>query len=174
MITWVKSSRRNGQHRINFGELSIRVSKRSPKVKLAWQGFDNEMSDEARQARDIPSFLLAALRENQGPYAYWYLSRLLILLCGEEGEKIVAVYEEKLKCLLHPRVIPTQRNGKFIVEVYGRLEETKEVNFRNTLAKLFKCSPRDFILEDISPPLEGKCTCDCDIPRYTIIFITTR
>ena len=39
------------------------------KVKLAWQGFDEEMSDEAYQASDIQSFLLAALRKNQGPYA---------------------------------------------------------------------------------------------------------
>ena len=59
-----------------FGELSIRASNLMEKmrvdlckVKLAWQGFDKEMSDEAHQASDIPSFLLAALRKNQGPYA---------------------------------------------------------------------------------------------------------
>ena len=117
------------------------------------------MSDEAHQANDIPSFLFAALREKQGPYAYWHLSCLLIEFCGEEGEKLVAEYEEKLKGLLRHRVIPTQRSGKkFIVEVDGKLDLKKELNFRNTLAELFKCTPRDFILEDINPPLEGQYT----------------
>ena len=41
-------------------------------VKLVWSGFNEEMNDEAHQASDIPSFLLAALHhgENQGPYAH--------------------------------------------------------------------------------------------------------
>ena len=145
-------------------------------VKLAWSGFEEEMSDEAHQASDIPSFLLA-LRENQGPYAYRNLKSLLISFCGEEGEELVAEYEEKLKGLLHRRMIPTQRNGKkFIVKIDGRLDERKELDFRNTLAKLFKCSPKDFLLEDIgfgSTSLEGKCTCDYDIPSYTTILSPT-
>ena len=120
-----------------------------PDVKVTWSGYVEEMSEEACRATDIPSFLLA-LRGNQGPYAYGNLSALLISFCGEEGEKLVAEYEEKLKCQLRPRVIPTQRKGKkFIVEVDGRLDLTKELAFRNTLAKLFKCKPKDFILEDI-------------------------
>ena len=147
-----------------FGELAIRANNLMEKmrvdlrkVKLAWQGFDTEMSDEAHQANDIPSFLLAAFREKQGPDAYWHLRSLLIEFCGEEGEKLVAEYEEKLKGLLRRRMIPTQQNGKkFIVEVDGKLDLKKEVNFLNTLAELFKCSPRDFILEDINPPLEGQ------------------
>ena len=119
-----------------------------PDVKLTWSAYE-EMSEEACQANDIPSFLFA-LRGNQGPYAYRNLSALLILFCGEEGKKLVEEYEKKLECQLRPRVIPTQRKGKkFIVEVDGRLDETKELAFRNTLAKLFKCSPKDFILEDI-------------------------
>ena len=120
-----------------------------PDVKLTWSGYEEEMSDEACRASDISSFLFA-LRGNQGPYAYENLSALLILFCGEEGKKLVAEYEEKLECQLRPRVIPTQRKGKkFIVQVDGRLDQTKELAFRNTLAKLFKCSPKDFILEDI-------------------------
>ena len=119
-----------------------------PDVKLTSSAFV-EMSEEACRATDIPSFLFA-LRGNQGPYAYRNLSTHLTLFCGEEGTKLVEEYEKKLECLLRPRVIPTQRKGKkFIVEVDGRLDETKELAFRNTLAKLFKCSPRDFILEDI-------------------------
>ena len=118
-------------------------------VKVTWSGYEEKMSEEARQASDISSFLLA-LRGNQGPYAYGNLSALLILFCGKEGEKLVAEYEEKLECQLRPRVIPTQRKGKkFIVKVDGRLDLTKELAFRNTLAKLFKCSPKDFLLEDI-------------------------
>ena len=118
-------------------------------VKVTWSGYEEEMSDEACQATDIPSFLLA-LRGKQGPYAYGKLSALLISFCGEEGNKLVAEYEEKLKCQLRPRVIPTQRNGKkFIVEVDGRLDQTKELAFRNTLARLFKCKLKDFLLEDI-------------------------
>ena len=163
--------------KIEFGKLLISASNLMETtlvdlndVKLTSSAFEEEMSDEAYLASDIPSFLLA-LRENQGPYAYGNLKSLLILFCGEEGKKLVAEYEEKLKGLLGPRVIRTQRNGKkFIVEVDGRLDQTKELDFRNTLAKLFECSPKDFVLEDIGPGstfLEGKCTCNCDIPSYT-------
>ena len=116
-------------------------------VKLMWSAFDEEMSDEAHQASDIPSFLRLALRGKQGPYAYGNLKCLLISFCGEEGEKLVAEYEEKLKGLLRRRV--TQQNEKFIFEVDGRLDQTKELDFRNTLAKVFECSPKDIVLEDI-------------------------
>ena len=132
-------------------ELMIKMKVDLPTVKVTCSGYEEEMSDEACRATDIPSFLLA-LRGCVGPYAYESISGLLISFCGEEGEKLVAEYEEKLECQLRPRVIPTQRNGKrFLVEVDGRLDQTKELDFRNTLAKLFKCLPKDFILEDIRP-----------------------
>ena len=117
-----------------------------PDVKVTWSGYEEEMSDEACRATDIPSFLLA-LRGNQGPYAYGKLSALLILFCGEEGKKLVAEYEEKLKGLLRPRV--TQKGKRFVVKVDGKLDQTKESAFRNTLARLFNCLPKDFILENI-------------------------
>ena len=47
-------------------------------------------------------------------------------------------------------MIPTHQDGKrFIVKVDGKLDQTNELEFRITLAELFKCSPKDFILEDI-------------------------
>lgn len=147
-----KARREFGQFLHRANDLMKKTRVHLPDVKLTWSGFEEEeMSEEACRATDIPSFLLA-LRGNQGPYAYGTLSGLLISFCGEEGEKLVAGYEEKLECQLRPRVIPTQRNGKrFIVEVDGKLDQTKELDFRNTLANLFKCSPKDFILEDIRP-----------------------
>ena len=148
--------------RREFGKLLISASNLMKKmqvdlndVKLTLSAFDEEMSDEAHQASDITSFLRLALRGKQGPYAYENLKGLLNSFCGEEGEKLVAEYEEKLKGVLRPRVIPTQRNEKkFIVTVDGRLDQIKELDFRNTLAKLFKCSPEGFIFEDIGS-LEG-------------------
>ena len=120
------------------------------KVKLTWKAYrKGEISEEASKASDITSFL-AALSGSQGPYAYRNLSALLISFCGKKGKKLVAEYETKLKIQLYPRVVPTQQDGKrFIVKVDGKLDWTDELDFRITLAKLFKCTPKDFILEDI-------------------------
>ena len=148
-----KAQREFGDFLGHATELMMKMEVRLPTVKVTWSGYEGEMSEEARQATDIPTFLLAlSLRGCVGPYAYESISGLLISFCHDEGEKLVAEYEEKLECQLRPRVIPTQRNGKrFLVEVDGRLDQTKELDFRNTLAKLFKCLPKDFILEDIQP-----------------------
>ena len=59
-----------------------------PDVKLTWSGYDEEMSEEACRASDITSFLLA-LHGQQWPYNYGNLSGLLILFCGEEGNRLV-------------------------------------------------------------------------------------
>ena len=142
-----------------FAEFSRRASDlmeemevQLPKVKLTWKVYKNgEMSEEASKASDITSFL-AALSGSHGPYAYRNLSALLVSFCDEKGKELVAEYEQKLKLHLYPRVIPTQQDGKrFIVKVDGKLDRTNELNFRITLGKLFKCSPKDFILEDIRP-----------------------
>ena len=140
-----------------FAEFSRRASDlmekkkvRLPKVKLTWKEYkEGEMSEEANKARDITSFL-AALSGSHGRYAYRNLSALLVSFCGKKGKKLVAEYEQKLKLHLQPRVIPTQQDGKrFVVKVDGKLDRTNELDFRITLAKLFKCKPQDFILEDI-------------------------
>ena len=132
-------------------DLMMQMKVYLPTIKVTWSGHEEEMSEEACRATDIPSFLLAlSLHGCVGPYAYESISGMLISFCREEGEKLVADYEEKLECQLRPRVIPTQRKGKkFIVEIDGRLDQNKEIDFRCTLAKLFKCSPKDFLLEDI-------------------------
>ena len=146
-----KAKKEYGDFLHHATELMMKMDVHLPTVKVTCSGYEEEMSEEACRATDIPSFLFA-LRRNQGPYAYEIVSGLLLSFCHEEGEKLVAEYEEKLECQLRPRVIPTQRNGKkFIVEVDGKLNQIKELDFRNTLAKLFKCSPEDFILEDIRP-----------------------
>lgn len=119
-----------------------------PDVKLTWSTY-KEISKEACQADDMPSLLRAL---HQGPYAYRGLSHTLTLFCGEEGEKLVAEYEEKLKDQLSSRVheFPTRRNGKrFKVKVDRELNQDNELDFRITVAKLFKCSHKDFLLEDI-------------------------
>ena len=144
-----KAKREFGDFLHHATELMMKMEVHLPTVKVTCSGYEEEMTEEACRATDIPSFLFA-LRGCVGPYAYGSISDLLISFCGEEGEKLVAEYEEKLEGQLRPRVISTQRNGKrFIVKVDGRLDQTKELDFRYTLAKLFKCSPKDFILEDI-------------------------
>ena len=144
-----KAKREFGDFLHHTCELMMKMKVDLPRVKVIYSGYEGEMSEEVYRATDIPSFLLA-LHRKQGPYAYEKLSALLISFCGEEGKKLVAEYEENLKSQLRPRVIPTQRKGKrFIVKVDGELTHTNELDFRNTLAKLFKCTPNDFLLEDI-------------------------
>lgn len=106
------------------------------------------MCEEADNANDITSFLRAIFRSgSHGPYAYSALSSLLNHFCGKEGEELVTEYEKKLKSHLTRRV---EKSGEeFTVKVDGELDEKKEPNFRNTLAKLFNCEPEDFLLVDI-------------------------
>ena len=119
------------------------------RVKLTWKGMKRKMSEDADRAGDINSFLMA-ISESQGPYAYRDLSELLTLLCKEGSKKIVAEYEKELKQLLDYRVTSIQVNGmRFKVKVDSELSETNEMDFRITLAKLFKCTTEDFVLEDI-------------------------
>lgn len=121
-------------------------------VKLTWSGYDSEMSRDAREAKDIRSFLVA-IRGNQGPYSYEKISALLILFCGKEGEELVDEYQKKLKYNLRPRVMPIKRKGKrFRVKIDRELEQrsvSAGLDFRNTLATLFKCQANDFVLEDV-------------------------
>ena len=142
--------------RIEYGRFIFRACKLMeekqvylPDVKLTWSAYDSEMSDEACQAKDIKTFLMA-IRENQGPYAYENISGLLTLFCNHEGEELVAEYEKKLKGKLLKRVSPVKRVGKrFKVKIDKELSRENIFNFINTLAKLFDCEPTEFILEDI-------------------------
>ena len=142
--------------RIEYGQFVFRACKLMeekqvylPDVKLTWSGYDSEMSDEACQAKDIKTFLMA-IRENQGPYAYENISGLLTLFCDHEGEELVAEYEKKLKGKLLKRVSPVKRVGKrFKVKIDKELNRENIFNFRNTLATLFDCEATEFILEDI-------------------------
>ena len=118
-------------------------------LKLTWKGYKGKISEEVRQAGNIKSFLMA-ISESQGPYAYGYLSDLLALFCKEGSKKLLAEYEGELKQLLNDRVTPIRVNGmKFKVKVDRELTEINESDFRNTLARLFKCTTEEFLLEDI-------------------------
>ena len=101
-----------------YGEFLYRAAKlmeerevRLPDMKVTWSGYDSEMSQDAREAKDIQSFLMA-VRGNQGPYAYENIAALLILFCKKEGKKLVVEYEEKLKSKLQPRLMCVKREGK--------------------------------------------------------------
>ena len=119
------------------------------RVKLAWKGIKGKISEEVDRAEDINSFL-TAISESQGPYAYRDLSELLTLFCEEGSKEIVAEYEKELKQLLDDRVTSIRENGmRFKVKVDRELSETNESDFRITLARLFKCTTEDFLLEDI-------------------------
>ena len=120
-----------------------------PDIKVTWSGYDSEMSHEACEAKDIKTFLMA-IRENQGPYAYENISGLLRLFCNHEGEELVAEYERKLKDKLLKRVSPVKRMGKrFKVKVDKEMSRENIMDFRNTLAMLFDCEAKEFILGDI-------------------------
>ena len=120
-----------------------------PSLKLTWKGYKGKISEEVCQAGDIKSFLMA-ISESQGPYAYGYLSDLLALFCEEGSKKLLAEYEKELKQLLDDRVTPIRVNGmKFKVKVDRKVSDINESDFRNTLARLFKCTTEDFLLEDI-------------------------
>ena len=134
------------------GKLMEKAQVYLPDVKVTWSGYDSEMSCDACEAKDIPSFLMA-IRGNQGPYAYENIGALLILFCEKEGEKLVEEYEKKLKCQLRPRVMPVKRTGKkFKVKIdkeLGQGSRSSVLDFRNTLATLFECRAIDFLFEDI-------------------------
>ena len=121
-------------------------------VKLTWSGFENDMSREACEAKDIPSFLVA-VRGNQGPYAYDKIAGLLTEFCDKEGNELVAEYEKKLKRQLRPRVMPVRQTGKrFRVKVDRELRQERDteiLDFRSTLAALFECTAVNFLLEDV-------------------------
>ena len=142
--------------KIEYGRFLCSASKlmEEKKVKLAdvkvtWSGYDSEMSCEACEAKDISSFLMA-IRRSQGPYTYENIADLLKLLCNDEGEKLVAEYDEKLKRKLSERVQPVSQTGKkFKVKIDKELSREGIVDFRITLATLFKCKTEEFILEDI-------------------------
>lgn len=142
--------------KIEYGQFLYRTSKLLERkkvdlcdIKVTWSGYDSEMSRDACEARDIPSFL-TAIRNNQGPYAYENISGLLILFCDKEGEELVMEYEKKLVKHLHPRVKPVERKGKrFKVKIDKELSRENELDFQNTLATLFECRADEFILEDV-------------------------
>ena len=87
-----KIKQSEGDARKKYGQLLLDASKlfkkkkvKLPDVKLTWSGYDCEMSDEARKAKDITSFLMA-IGGTQGPYAYQNIGALLVLFCKCEGE----------------------------------------------------------------------------------------
>lgn len=149
----IQDSEENARRK--FGRFLLRASQLMekeqvdlPSLKLTWNGYKGKISEEACRAGEIKSFLMV-ISKSQGPYAYRDLSDLLTLFC-EGSREIVAEYEEELKQLLDGRVTPIRVNGmKFKVKVDRELSETNESDFRITLAKLFKCTTEDFLLEDI-------------------------
>lgn len=135
-----------------FGEFLCRVSELMEEMKiplsrvqLFWSGCVNTSIYAGSTCDSIPDFLKWI---QQGPYAYRGLSALLTFFCGEEGDRLMAEYEEKLKLHLRSRVIT---NGKrFIVKRDRDMDERNELNFLITLAKLFECTTNDISLVDAS------------------------
>lgn len=143
--------RRFARFFLHAGNLMEKTRVDLPSLKLTWSSYRGELSKEVQQAGDIKSFLMA-ICGCQGPYAYRDLSDLLSLFCDEEGKKIVAEYEEELKCLLldHKRVIlPRKKGMQFKVKVDRELSQTNESDFLITLTKLFRRTPEDFLLKGI-------------------------
>ena len=151
-----KIKQSEGEAKREYGQLLLDASKlfkkkkvKLPDVKLTWLGCDREMSDEARKAKDITSFLMA-IGGTQGPYSYQNIGKLLVIFCKREGEELVAKYEEKLKCILRPQLIPVERSGRqFMVKINKKSSKENILDFQITLAKLlFNWKFNEFILED--------------------------
>ena len=148
MLAYEEDAKRHyGNFLLDATELLENKNVKLERIKLLWLCNGGEMSSEANKAESIISFLIA-ICGTQGPYNYGNLLSLLNKLCGDEGKVLVANYEEVLTCKLNPRLIPVGK--KFQVKIDTKLIKDVILYFHKTLAKLFKCEPKEFILRDVS------------------------
>ena len=120
---------------------------------FALSNVEESLPNDLRLASNLHTFM-QALSAIQSPYNYSNVAFLVKEFGGEEGKKLVAKYERKLKPILKKRMTLVSVRGKtkqLQVKVNWRQswEEQDVVDLRNTLAKLFKREPQEFFLKSV-------------------------
>ena len=120
---------------------------------LALSNVEESVPNDVRLASNLNSFM-QALSATQSPYNYSNVAFLVKAFGGKEGTKLVTKYERKLKPILKKGMTLVSVPGKtkhfqVKVNVNQQWKEQEAVDFRNTLAKLFKCDPQEFFLKSI-------------------------
>ena len=95
---------------------------------------------------------MQALSATQSPYNYSNVAFLVKAFGGKEGTKLITEYERKLKPIFEKGMKSVKVPGKtkqfqMKINVNQQWKEQEAVEFRNTLAKLFKRQPQEFLLK---------------------------
>ena len=118
---------------------------------FALSNVEESVPNDVRLASNLHSFM-QALSATQSPYNYSNVAFLVKEFGGKEGTKLLTKYERKLKPILKKRMTLVNVPGKtkqfqVKVNVNQQWKEQEAVDFRNTLAKLFKRQPQEFLLK---------------------------
>ena len=147
----------------NYAIFAIEVTKllRQQKIDvddliLAWSYLyidkNTEVPRAICEANNITSFI-QALRQHQTWFNYGGLKFLAAHFGGEEGKKLVASYEGRLKDNVKQRVkaqkVP-KKASKLVVKLdWKKYTKQDIVNFRNMLARVLKRDAHEFVLKTV-------------------------
>lgn len=108
------------------------------------------------KANSIRSIITALRAQHVQYFDYRTIGDLAEQFGGEEGVRLVSSYENMLKDKLSNRLVRSipRRASRLTVKVNWRRDDKAKqgdfiVTFRNTLSKLFKQRPEEFILKDV-------------------------
>ena len=123
---------------------------------LAWSYLyvdkNNEIPPTICEANNITSFI-QALRQHQTWFSYGGLKFLAAHFGGEEGKKLVASYEGRLKDNVKQRVkaqkVPKKASKLVLKFDWKKYSKQDIVNFRSMLARVLKRDVREFVLKTV-------------------------
>ena len=121
---------------------------------FALSNVEESVPNDLRLASNLHSFM-QALSATQSPYNYSNVAFLVREFGGKEGTKLVTKYERRLKPIFKKEMTLVNVRGKTMqfqvkVNVNRQWKEQDVVDFRNTLAKLFKREPQEFFLKSVN------------------------
>ena len=167
-----QTDRLDEEAQMNYASFAIEVTELLTKRKLsvnklilAWSFLDRSKVPQAiREAKDITSFV-QALRQHQTWFNYGGLMFLATHFGGKEGKKLVKFYEGQLKHNVNERIktqeVPMKASMLTMKLNWKNYNEQDLVNFRNTLARVLKRGPHEFVLKSVR---EGCVELDYIIP----------
>jgi len=120
---------------------------------FALSNVEESVPSDVRLASNLHSFM-QALSATQSPYNYSNVAFLVKAFGGKEGTRLITEYERKLKPIIEKGMKSVKVPGKtkqfqVKINVNQQWKEQEAVEFRNTLAKLFKRQPQEFFLKSI-------------------------
>jgi len=120
---------------------------------FALSNVEESVPSDVRLASNLHSFM-QALSATQSPYNYSNVAFLVKAFGGKEGTKLITEYERKLKPIFEKGMKSVKVPGKtkqfqVKINVNQQWKEQEAVEFRNTLAKLFKRQPQEFLLKSV-------------------------